>query len=95
MNVKERGIKNRTDKVVPLGVEFRVVSEAALHDVDAVVGAGLHLGQSLAVRAARHLGQRPDAVCARRYLPREERRLGKGFGAGDSDSLRKGRVFLS
>ena len=43
-----------TDELVPLVLELDVVGEAALHDVKAVVVAGLDLGDALAAGAGVH-----------------------------------------
>ncbi len=61
-----------TDELVPALGQLRVVREAALHDVDAVVRAGPHLGDPLAGGARRHLGQGHHALGLGRDL-REEK----------------------
>ena len=50
-----------TYEQVPLRVQVGLIGQAALHDVEAVVVAGPHGGESAAVRAVEHLHQGTDA----------------------------------
>lgn len=50
-----------TYEQVPLRVQVGLIGQAALHDVEAVVVAGPHSGESSAVRAVEHLHQGADA----------------------------------
>lgn len=52
----------------PLGVEVRLVGQAALHDVGAVVGAGSGRGHAAAVGTVGHLHDGPHAVLAQPRL---------------------------
>lgn len=52
----------------PLGVEVRLVGQAALHDVGAVVGAGSGRGHAAAVGTVGHLHDGPHAVRAQPHL---------------------------
>lgn len=52
----------------PLGVEVRLVGQASLHDVGAVVGTGSGRGHAAAVGAVGHLHDGPHAVLAQPHL---------------------------
>ena len=54
-----------TDKLVPLGLDLDVVGQAALHDVEAVVVAGLDVGVALASGTGVHLLDGREAGFAR------------------------------
>lgn len=60
-----------THQVLPLGVQVRLVGEAALHDVQAVVAARLHAGHAPAVWAVHQLHHGASALVAERYLGRQ------------------------
>ena len=62
-----------TDELVPALGQLRVVREAPLHDVDAVVRAGPHLGDPLAGGARRHLGQGHHALGLGRDLKKKKK----------------------
>lgn len=53
---------NITYEVLPLRVQVGLVGQAALHNVGAVVGAGLDRGQATTVRAVNQLHQGLRAV---------------------------------
>lgn len=57
-----------THEVLPLGVQVCLVGQAALHDVQAVVVAWLHIGHAPAVRAVHQLHDGASALVAQRYL---------------------------
>lgn len=57
-----------THQVLPLSVQVRLVGQAALHDVQAVVVARLHAGHAPAVRAVHQLHDGASALVAERYL---------------------------
>lgn len=57
-----------TCQVPPLGVEVRLVGQAALHDVGAVVCAGSGGGHATAVGTVGHLHDGPHAVLAQPHL---------------------------
>lgn len=54
--------------MLPLGVEVRLVGQAALHDVGAVVGTGSGGGHAAAVGTVGHLHDGPHAVLAQPHL---------------------------
>ena len=57
-----------TYKQIPLGVEISLICQAALHDIEAVVVAWSHRGESPTVRAVQHLHERTDAAWGRAHL---------------------------
>ena len=57
-----------TNKLIPLILDLNVVSEAALHDVEAVVVAGLDVAVALARGAGVHLLDGRQAGLTRRNL---------------------------
>lgn len=62
-----------TYEVLPLGVQVSLVGQAALHDIGAVVGAGLDGGQATTVGAVNQLHQGLHTLRAQRYLRRFDR----------------------
>lgn len=64
---------NLTYEVLPLGVQVRLVGQAALHHVGAVVGAGFDGGHAATVGAEDQLHQGPHALRTQRHLGRVDR----------------------
>lgn len=62
--------RSLTDEVLPLRVQVGLVGQAALHDVAAVVGAGLDRGQAAAVGAVDQLHHGLGALGAEINLAR-------------------------
>lgn len=69
--------RNLTDVLVPLGVQVGLIGQAAFHDVQTVVPAGLDGGHALAEGAVEHLGQRSHTRRGVAHLQEARREEGK------------------
>lgn len=59
--MKESCLTRLTNVQVPLWIQISLISQTALHDIQAVVLTGFNCWHALTVGAVHHLGQRSDA----------------------------------